>query len=247
MRPTRALSALSLSARYRSPFFLARSKRLALLSASEAIASNSLTMSFRGMLRSTNERILASRSIIYSLRLMQVRYEQAVGHALLKVPDHRRLACRDRDCQRPAPSRSELDHTGPIARRAEDHDPVVASHYRRLVLCYSSSASRFTAGASEFFFSRNLWHDQPVRHARLEMLEDAALSSRHADRRRLAACHPKLDDVGPVALGAVDHDAVLAGRRSHAHRQRSFPQSSSASRFTAGASAFFILSQSGER
>src|SRR5215471_15194797 len=42
IRPTRALSALSLSARYRSPFFLARSKRLALLSASEAIASNSL-------------------------------------------------------------------------------------------------------------------------------------------------------------------------------------------------------------
>src|SRR5262249_37776356 len=98
--------------------FLARSKRLALLSASEAIASNSLTMSFRGMLRSTNERILASRSIIYSLRLLQVRYEQAVGHALLKVPDHRRLACRDRDCQRLAPSRSELDDIGPIALRA---------------------------------------------------------------------------------------------------------------------------------
>jgi len=31
------------------------------------------------------------------------------------------------------------------------------------------------------------------------------------------------------------------------HRHRSLPQSSSASRFTAGASAFFILSQSGER
>src|SRR5262245_40859341 len=45
---TRALSVLSLSARYRSPFFLARSKRLALLSGSEAIASNSLIMSFRG-------------------------------------------------------------------------------------------------------------------------------------------------------------------------------------------------------
>jgi hypothetical protein len=36
-------------------------------------------------------------------------------------------------------------------------------------LCYSSSASRFTAGASEFFFSRNIRHDQPVRHARLEL------------------------------------------------------------------------------
>ena len=35
---------------------------------------------------------LGSRSIIYSLRLLQVRHEQAIGHALLKVPDHRRLA-----------------------------------------------------------------------------------------------------------------------------------------------------------
>src|SRR5215472_13089269 len=84
-------------------------------------------------------------------RLLQVRHEQAVGHALLKVPDHRRLACRDRDCQRLARSRSELDDIGPIALRAEDHDPVVASHYRRLVLCHSSSASRFTAGAAGFF------------------------------------------------------------------------------------------------
>src|SRR5262249_26017577 len=222
IRPTRALSALSLSARYRSPFFLARSKRLALISASEAIASNSLTMSFRGMLRSTNERILASRSIIYSLGLLQVRHEQAVGHALLKVPDHRRLACRDRDCQRLASSRYELDDVGPIALRAEDHDPVVASHYRRLVLCYSSSASRFTAGASEFFFSRNIRHDQPVRHARLEMLEYAGLSSRHADRQRLAVCHAKLDDIGAVGLRTVDHNAVLAARWSHAHL-RCFP------------------------
>ena len=63
-------------------------------------------------LRSTNE---AARSIIHSLG------------PLLKVPDHRRLACRDRDCQRLAPSRSELDDIGPIALRAEDHDPVVAS------------------------------------------------------------------------------------------------------------------------
>jgi hypothetical protein len=31
------------------------------------------------------------------------------------------------------------------------------------------------------------------------------------------------------------------------HRHLAFPQSSSASRFTAGASGFFILSQSGER
>src|SRR6516164_5432562 len=108
-------------------------------------------MWFRGTLRSTNARTLASRSIIYSLRLLQVRHEKAVRHSLLKVPDHRRLPCRDRDCQRLAPSRSELDDIGPVALRAKDHDPVVASHYRRLVLCQFSFASRFTAGASEFF------------------------------------------------------------------------------------------------
>src|SRR6516225_10158809 len=68
------------------------------------------------------------------------------------------------------------------------------------------------------------------------MLEYAGLSSRHADRQRLAVCHAKLDDIGAVALGAVNHDAVLAARRSHAHRRRSFDESSSASGFTAGAS-----------
>src|SRR5215472_15928845 len=117
----------------------------------------------------------------------------------------------------------------------------------RLVLCYSSSASRFTAGASEFVFLRIVRHDQPVRHARLEMLEYAGFSSRHADRQRLAVRNAKLNDIGAVALRTVDHDAVLAARRSHAHLRRSFDQSSSASRFTAGAFAFFILSQSGER
>ena len=37
-----------------------------------------------------------------------------------------------------------------------------------------------------------------------------------------------------------------ANERLSAHRHRSFPQSSSASRFTASAFAFFMLSQSGE-
>src|SRR5262249_8598668 len=54
------------------------------------------------------------------------------------------------------------------------------------------------------------------------MLEDAGLSSRHADRQRLAFCHPKLDDIGPVALGAEDHDAVSAAFGRNAHRHRSF-------------------------
>jgi hypothetical protein len=54
------------------------------------------------------------------------------------------------------------------------------------------------------------------RFRRLEMLEYANLSSRHADRQRLAVCHAKLDDIGAVALRTIDHDAVLAARRSHA-------------------------------
>src|SRR5262245_13154469 len=60
------------------------------------------------------------------------------------------------------------------------------------------------------------------------MLQYAGLSSRHADRQRLAICHAKLDDISAVALRTVDHDAVLAARRSHAHLRRSFDQSSSA-------------------
>src|SRR5262249_39242198 len=95
-----------------------------------------------------------------------------------------------------------------------------------------------TPGRSECS-SRNVRHDQPVRHTRLEMLEYAGLASRHADRQRLAACHPKLDDIGPVALGAVDHDAISAAFRRHTHRQRSFDQSFSASRFTAEKARFF--------
>src|SRR5262245_18531348 len=64
-----------------------------------------------------------------------------------------------------------------------------------------------------------------VRHARLEMLEDTGLSSRHADRQRLAVRNAKLSDIGAVALRTVDHDAVLAARRSHAHLRPPLPQS----------------------
>src|SRR5262249_36938232 len=60
---------------------------------------------------------------------------------------------------------------------------------------------------------RNVRYGQLVRHARLEILEDAGLSSRHADRQRLAVCHAKLDDIGAVALRAEDHDTVLAAYR----------------------------------
>src|SRR6516165_3781424 len=43
----------------------------------------------------------------------------------------------------------------------------------------------------------------------------------------------ELNDVSAVILRPVDHDPVLAARRSHAHLRRSFDQSSSASRVTA--------------
>src|SRR5262249_34724538 len=69
-----------------------------------------------------------------------------------------------------------------------------------------------------------------------EMLEYAGLSSRHADRQRLAVCHAKLDDVGAVAFRTVDHHSVLAARSADPYLRRSFGYSFSASRFTAGAS-----------
>ena len=68
------------------------------------------------------------------------------------------------------------------------------------------------------------------------------LTPRDRDRQRLACGRSDLNDVGAVTLRPVDHDPVLAG-----HRHFFLLHSSSASRFTAGAFAFFILSQSGER
>src|SRR5215467_87352 len=44
----------------------------------------------------------------------------------------------------------------------------------------------------------------------------------------------KLDNISAVRLRTIDHDPISTALRCHAHRQRSFPQSSSASRFTAG-------------
>src|SRR5215467_5104100 len=78
------------------------------------------------------------------------------------------------------------------------------------------------------------------------MFEDAGLACRNANRQRVTVGSFKLDHIGAVGLWPVDHDAISAGLRCYTHRQRSFPHSSSASRFTAGA-VFFILSQSGER
>src|SRR5262245_47626124 len=66
------------------------------------------------------------------------------------MPDHPRLCSRDRDRQRLACSRSELDNIGAVILRAVNHDAVLAGH-RHFFLPHSSSASRFTAGASAFF------------------------------------------------------------------------------------------------
>jgi hypothetical protein len=51
---------------------------------------------------------------------------------------------------------------------------------------------------------------------------------------------PEFDNVSAVVFRAVNHNSVFA-------RHWRLPQSSSASRFTAGRAGFFILSQSGER
>jgi len=48
-----------------------------------------------------------------------------------------------------------------------------------------------------------------------------------------------LDDAFPVSSPRIDAEGEM---RSRLHRHRSFPQSSSASRFTAGAAGFFIFS-----
>ena len=43
-----------------------------------------------------------------------------------KMPDHVRLAARDRDRQRLTLGGPELDHVGAVVLRAEDHDAVLA-------------------------------------------------------------------------------------------------------------------------
>jgi len=90
--------------------------------------------------------------------------------------------------------------------------------------------------------SRNFRHKQPVGHALLEVSDYRCLSPGDRGRECLARSRSELDDVRAVSLRAVDHDMVLA-----AYRRFFLLHSSSSSRFTAGAAAFFILSQSGER
>jgi hypothetical protein len=57
----------------------------------------------------------------------------------------------------------------------------------------------------------------------------------------------KLTWLGDIRLAFSDLSINLGEVLAFKFCHRPFPQSSSASRFTAGASAFFILSQSGER
>src|SRR5215831_7041023 len=72
--------------------------------------------------------------------------------------------------------------------------------------------------------SPNVRYKQPVGHTFLEVLEHAGLSSRYADRQRLACGRSELDDICAVSLRAKDHDPVLAGG---GHRSRSLSRSRS--------------------
>jgi len=56
-----------------------------------------------------------------------------------KMPDHVRLAARDRDRQRLTLDGPELDHVGAVVLRAEDHDPVLAGYGHRAERCLSCS------------------------------------------------------------------------------------------------------------
>jgi len=51
-------------------------------------------------------------------RLVQIRHKQPVGHAFLEMPDHRALGARNRNRQRLARGRSELDNIGAVPRIA---------------------------------------------------------------------------------------------------------------------------------
>src|SRR5262245_7904777 len=68
----------------------------------------------------------------------------------MEVPDHGRLTSGDRDGQRLALGCPELDDVRTIVLWPVDHDPALARH-RRFFLPHSSSSSRLTAGAAEFF------------------------------------------------------------------------------------------------
>ena len=55
-----------------------------------------------------------------------IRHEQSLWHSLLKMPDHRSLRPRDRDRQRLARGRLELNNIGPVGLRA----PIVRDYSR---------------------------------------------------------------------------------------------------------------------
>jgi hypothetical protein len=56
--------------------------------------------------------------------------KQPIGHPLLEVPDHMRLASWDRDRQHVALRGPELDNVGAVVLPAIDHDSVLARHGR---------------------------------------------------------------------------------------------------------------------
>src|SRR5262249_53272956 len=57
-------------------------------------------------------------------------------------------------------------------------------------------------------------------------VEPRELSADHLQLVLRASFVEPVDDISAVRLRTIDHDAVSAAFRCHAHRQRSFPQSS---------------------
>jgi hypothetical protein len=66
-------------------------------------------------------------------------------------------------------------------------------------------------------------------------------------RSRMLLGAPVIEFHGLDVRPGHDEIALDQSQGERRHRQRSFPQSSSASRFTAAQAGFFILNQSGER
>src|SRR5262245_43223565 len=62
-----------------------------------------------------------------------VRHEQTVRHTLLEVPNHCGFVSGDRDRQHLAISGPELDNVSAVIFRTEDHNPVLARHFRPLL------------------------------------------------------------------------------------------------------------------
>jgi hypothetical protein len=109
------------------------------------------------------------------------------------------------------------------------------------LICWGGMGAKGSTSANSWAREKFLT-ERPAPQARspgLKVFQHRSFAAGHRDCQRIRL---ELDDISAVVLRAEDHDPVLAR-----HRHFFLPQSSSASRFTAGAFGFFILSQSGER